>query len=145
LNVIQGFSRGRIPLEYPCKTSYVNIMERSVDMNEKMTENFDSNDQDKNENEKLYPHQLTLETLFIWFIGILNGKAWEYLGLMMNPETKDIKQDLKKAKISIDSIEFLLNQIKTELKDEDKKEMENILANLQMNYVEKYQESKKSN
>ena len=114
-------------------------------MNEKMPENFDSNDQDKNKNEKLYPHQLTLETLFIWFIGILNGKAWEYLGLMMNPETKEIKQDLKKAKISIDSIEFLLNQIKTELKDEDKKEMENILANLQMNYVEKYQESKKSN
>ena len=120
-------------------------MGRSADMNEKMPENFDSNDQDKNENEKLYPHQLTLETLFIWFIGILNGKAWEYLGLMMNPETKEIKQDLKKAKISIDSIEFLLNQIKTELKDEDKKEMENILANLQMNYVEKYQESKKSN
>ncbi|MBP8718284.1 MAG: DUF1844 domain-containing protein [Candidatus Atribacteria bacterium] len=126
-------------------TLILNIMGRSADMNEKMPENFDSNDQDKNENEKLYPHQLTLETLFIWFIGILNGKAWEYLGLMMNPETKEIKQDLKKAKISIDSIEFLLNQIKTELKDEDKKELENILANLQMNYVEKYQESKKPN
>ena len=90
--------------------------------------------------QKLYPHQLPLETLFTWFIGILNGKAWEYLGLMMNPETKEINQDLEKAKISIDSIEFLFDKIKDKLDLEDKKQLENILANLQMNYVEKSKE-----
>ncbi len=100
-------------------------------------------DHEKDENIKLYPDMLTLTTLFSWFIGILNSKAWEYLGLMMNPETKEIKQDLKKAKISIDSFEFLLNQIKNELNTEEKRQLGDMLANLQMNYVEKYQESKK--
>lgn len=101
-------------------------------------------EQDSMENQKIYPHQLSLSTLFTWFIGILNGKAWEYLGLMMNPETKEVKQDLKKAKTSIDSIEFLFHQIREELKLEDQKQLENILANLQMNYVEIRKNSEKA-
>ncbi len=99
---------------------------------------------DKNESQKLYPHQLPLATLFTWFVGILNGKAWEYLGLMMNPETKEVSQDLEKAKISIDSIEFLFKQIKDELSAEDKLQLENLLANLQMNFVEKSKEKKEA-
>lgn len=105
-------------------------------------ENIKDNNETNDNEQKLYPHQLPLPTLFTWFIGILNGKAWEYLGLMMNPETKEINQDLGKAKISIDSIEFLFEQIKDKLEVEDKKQLENILANLQMNYVERTKEKK---
>ncbi|HNR65611.1 MAG TPA: DUF1844 domain-containing protein [Atribacterota bacterium] len=108
----------------------------------KNSENDTNKEQDNNL--KFYPNMLPFATLIIWFIGILNGKAWEYLGLMMNPETKEVKQDLKKAKISIDTIEFLLNQIKDELEKEDKRQITDMLANLQMNYVEKYEESKKN-
>lgn len=100
------------------------------------------NNNENNDNQKLYPHQLPLSTLFAWFIGILNGKAWEYLGLMMNPETKEVNQDLNKAKISIDSIEFLLDKIKGELGKEERVQLEDLLANLQMNYVEKRKEDK---
>lgn len=108
------------------------------------------NDENKNENnetngennQKLYPHQLPLTTLLSWFISILNGKAWEYLGLMMNPETREINQDLRKAKISIDSISFLYEQIKGELEKEEKVQMENHIANLHMNFVEKTKEKK---
>ena len=53
-----------------------------------------------------------LPVLFVWFISMLSGKAWEYLGLIMNPETKEINKDLKKAKIAIDTVAFLDNQIK---------------------------------
>ena len=111
--------------------------------NEKIEDSEHKPEQEKNDNLKFYPDMLPLDTLFVWFMGILNSKAWEYLGLMMNPETKEINQDLKKAKISIDSIEFLLNQIKDELEAEDKKHIANLLASLQMNYVEKYKDSKK--
>ena len=106
--------------------------------------NVNNEKADKNESQKLYPHQLPLATLFTWFVGILNGKAWEYLGLMMNPETKEVSQDLEKAKISIDSIEFLFKQIKDELSAEDKMQLENLLANLQMNFVEKSKEKKEA-
>lgn len=104
---------------------------------EKREQEINNNDE---ENQKLYPHQLPLITLFTWFISILNGKAWEFLGLMMNPETKKINKDLKKARISINSIECLLENIKDELKEDEKSQLENLLANLQMNYVEKTKE-----
>jgi hypothetical protein len=110
-------------------------------MDKEYQENTANNKKDNDDNQKLYPHQLPLSTLFTWFIGILNGKAWEYLGLMMNPETKEVNQDLKKAKISIDSIEFLFKQIEDELEVEDKKQLDSILANLKMNYVEKSKDS----
>jgi len=82
-----------------------------------------------------------LPVLFVWFISMLSGKAWEYLGLIMSPETKEINKDLKKAKIAIDSVAFLYDQIKNDLNLEDFKRIENLLANLRMNYVEKLKES----
>jgi outer membrane biosynthesis protein TonB len=82
-----------------------------------------------------------LPVLFVWFISMLSGKAWEYLGLIMNPETKEINKDLKKAKIAIDTVAFLYDQIKDDLSAEDFKRIENLMANLRMNYVEKLKES----
>ncbi len=82
-----------------------------------------------------------LPVLFVWFISMLSGKAWEYLGLIMNPESKEINKDFKKAKIAIDSITFLYDQIKDDLNPEDFKRIDNLLANLRMNYVEKLKES----
>lgn len=82
-----------------------------------------------------------LPTLFLWFISMLSGKAWEYLGLIMNPETKKLNKDLKKAKVAIDTVAFLHDQIKDDLNKEDYKRIENLLANLRMNYVEKLKES----
>ena len=81
-----------------------------------------------------------LPVLFVWFISMLSGKTWEYLGLIMNPETKEINKDLKKAKIAIDTVAFLYDQIKDDLNPEDFKRIENLLANLRMNYVEKLKE-----
>ena len=82
-----------------------------------------------------------LPVLFVWFISMLSGKSWEYLGLIMNPETKEINKDLKKAKIVIDTVAFLYDQIKDDLNPEDFKRIDNLLANLRMNYVEKLKES----
>lgn len=93
----------------------------------------------KKEEEKKYKEP-DLSTMFIWFISMLSGKVWEYLGLMMNPDTKEIKKDLLKAKIAIDSISFLYEQVKNELMKEDVKRIEDLLANLKMNYVEKLKE-----
>ena len=81
-----------------------------------------------------------LPTLFVWFISMLTGKAWEHLGLMMNPDTKETQKDLLKAKIAIDSISFLFDQIKSELGKEDVKRIEDLMANLKLNYVEKLKE-----
>ncbi len=111
---------------------------------EKIEKNGEIKDKKAQEEEKTQEEQFKepdLPVLFVWFISMLSGKTWEYLGLIMSPETKEINKDLKKAKITIDSIAFLYDQIKDCLNQEDFKRIENLLANLRMNYVEKLKES----
>ncbi len=106
-------------------------------------EKEETKEKTKEEEKKQEEHfkEPDLPVLFVWFISMLNGKAWEYLGLIMNSETKEINKDLKKAKIAIDTVAFLYDQIKDDLNPEDFKRIENLLANLRMNYVEKLKES----
>lgn len=115
------------------------IKEKKVQKEEKE----ETKEKVKEEEKKQEEHfkEPDLPVLFVWFISMLSGKAWEYLGLIMNPETKKINKDLKKAKIAIDTVAFLYDQIKDDLNPEDFKRIENLLANLRMNYVEKLKES----
>jgi hypothetical protein len=115
------------------------IKEKKVQKEEKE----ETKEKVKEEEKKQEEHfkEPDLPVLFVWFISMLSGKAWEYLGLIMNPETKEMNKDLKKAKIAIDTVAFLYDQIKDDLNPEDFKRIENLLANLRMNYVEKLKES----
>ncbi|KUK55697.1 MAG: hypothetical protein XD79_0483 [Atribacteria bacterium 34_128] len=115
------------------------IKEKKVEKGEKE----ETKEKVKEEEKKQEEHfkEPDLPVLFVWFISMLSGKAWEYLGLIMNPETKEINKDLKKAKIAIDTVAFLYDQIKDDLNPEDFKRIENLLANLRMNYVEKLKET----
>lgn len=115
------------------------IKEKKVQKKEK--EGTKEKDKEEEKKQKEQFKEPDLPALFVWFISLLSGKVWEYLGLIMNPETKEINKDLKKAKIAIDTVAFLYDQIKDDLNPEDFKRIENLLANLRMNYVEKLKES----
>ena len=115
------------------------IKEKKVQKEEKEETKEKVKEEDKKQEEHF--KEPDLPVLFVWFISMLSGKAWEYLGLIMNPETKEMNKDLKKAKIAIDTVAFLYDQIKDDLNPEDFKRIENLLANLRMNYVEKLKES----
>ena len=114
------------------------IKEKKVQKEEKEETKEKVKEEEKKQGEHF--KEPDLPVLFVWFISMLSGKAWEYLGLIMNPETKEINKDLKKAKIAIDTVAFLYDQIKDDLNPEDFKRIENLLANLRMNYVEKLKE-----
>ena len=115
------------------------IKEKKVQKEEKEETKEKAKEEEKKQEEGF--KEPDLPVLFVWFISMLSGKAWEYLGLIMNPETKEINKDLKKAKIAIDTVAFLYDQIKDDLNPEDFKRIENLLANLRMNYVEKLKKS----
>jgi hypothetical protein len=115
------------------------IKEKKVQKEEKEETKEKLKEEEKKQEEHF--KEPDLPVLFVWFISMLSGKAWEYLGLIMNPETKKMNKDLKKAKIAIDTVAFLYDQIKDDLNPEDFKRIENLLANLRMNYVEKLKES----
>ena len=43
-----------------------------------------------------------------FFLNILNVKAWQYMGLRVDPQTQKIQKDFKKAILTIDCVPFII-------------------------------------
>lgn len=69
-------------------------------------------------------------------IGLLGMHAWQWLGLLKNPVTGNIEQDLTQAKIAIDSISFMMGQIEGKLGEAEQRELQALLSDLRMNFVQ---------
>lgn len=70
------------------------------------------------------------------FIGILGAHAWQWLGLVKNPVTGQMEKDLSQAKVAIDSIRTLIQQIEDKLEPTEQRELKGLIADLQINYVQ---------
>lgn len=69
------------------------------------------------------------------FVSILATKAWQHLGLRTPPGSNTVKQDLVQARVSIDCLAFLINQLKDKIPVEDSTHQQNLLTDLQMNFA----------
>ena len=67
------------------------IKEKKVQKEEKEETKEKAKEEEKKQEEGF--KEPDLPVLFVWFISMLSGKAWEYLGLIMNSETKEINKD----------------------------------------------------
>lgn len=76
------------------------------------------------------------------FVGLLSMHAWQWLGLVKDPRTNDINQDLEQARVAIDSIGALAKQLESRVDASERKEIEDLLGSLRMNFVQ--QSAKKS-
>jgi hypothetical protein len=65
----------------------------------------------------------------------LEGKAWAYLDLVVHPETQKHKKDLNEAKLAIDTMDVLYKAVEQELSTEQKKDLQNRLTNLRLNFA----------
>ena len=72
-----------------------------------------------------------------FFIGIFGQLAWRSLGLVSNPGTGEVKVDLAEARLAIDVMGDVLNRLSPTLSDVEAREMNNLLANLRLNYADK--------
>lgn len=70
------------------------------------------------------------------FIGILGAHAWQWLGLVKNPVTGQLEKDLAQAKVAIDSIRALVQQIEGKLEPSEDRELKGMISDLQINYVQ---------
>jgi hypothetical protein len=70
-------------------------------------------------------------------IDILYQGAWIALGLVADPATHQIEQDLPRAKTAIDSVAFLAERVEPELEEEIQRELKRMVADLRMNYVQR--------
>lgn len=80
---------------------------------------------------------VTVPDLLTSFCAMLIGQGWQKLGLVVDPATGDIAQDLEQARLAIDSLAALADQLGEHLTDEAKRELDAALANLRLNYVQR--------
>jgi len=69
--------------------------------------------------------------------GVLAEKAWENMGLKLPFGEKEEKIDLESAKIAIDTVIFINEKMKCFVSEEETKFAENLISNLQINFVQK--------
>ncbi|MBS1728535.1 MAG: DUF1844 domain-containing protein [Armatimonadetes bacterium] len=67
----------------------------------------------------------------------LGGVAWQKLGLQPDMVTGKIDADLSQARVAIDVVSYLASVLETQLDDEDKKHLQNLVRDLKINYVQK--------
>jgi hypothetical protein len=68
-------------------------------------------------------------------LNILASQSFVTMGLLVNPRTNKIEKDMKQARIAIDTFEFILKQIDTNLSEEEKRHLNNLLSDLKLNFV----------
>ena len=80
---------------------------------------------------------------FLQIVSMFQMAAMQQLGKIMNPVTNEIEKDLEQAKFSIDTIEVLKQKTKGNLSDTEAEFLDKVLFELQMNYVEELESSKR--
>ena len=83
----------------------------------------------------LDPSTLELEQLFGLFIGLLSGKAWEYMGLRLPPGKSEPEKDLVKASISIDTVEFMVEKLVPTMSQDEADRIRGMVSDLKLNYA----------
>ncbi len=94
------------------------------------------------ENEEKMP-KLSMEDLIILFFNTISARCWARLGLTKD-EYGEMYQDLKQARLGIDVLDAVSKVLNGNIDAELYKEIEGILANLKLNYVNQYNKSKEA-
>jgi hypothetical protein len=77
---------------------------------------------------------LGVEDLLGVFIGLLSGKALEYMGVPVK-EGEEPEKDLRRASVAINSVSSLVDQLEPMVSDEVVKQYRSLVSDLQLSYV----------
>lgn len=83
---------------------------------------------------------LQLDDLLAVALDQFAGVAWQKLGLQPDPITGKIEADLDQARRAIDIVADIAKHLESQLDDEDRREVHNLIRNLRLNYVQKTKE-----
>lgn len=87
--------------------------------------------------------KLSMEQLIILFFNTIAARCWARLGLTRD-EYGELRQDLKEARLGIDVLDAVLRVMEDELDEDLKRELEGVVANLKLNYVNQYNKAKEA-
>lgn len=77
---------------------------------------------------------LEMDQLLEFFLSITSTKAAQYLGVPMI-EGQDGEKDLEKARLAIDFTKFLVDKLQPFVSEEEAKQLNAVVSNLQFAYV----------
>jgi len=80
---------------------------------------------------------LDIYSILRLMVGMTAEQAWINLGIRLAPGEEDTQIKLTEARICIDTLQFIRQQLESNLKPEEKSELDALLSNLQMNYVQR--------
>jgi hypothetical protein len=69
------------------------------------------------------------------FLSILADQAWRKMGLIADPRTNKVEKDMSQAKTAINCFQFMLKELETHLTEDEKNKLNNVLSDLQINFV----------
>jgi len=78
---------------------------------------------------------LEIDQLLGFFIGVLAGKAWQYMGVRLAPGKDEVEKNLKKAASAIDCAAYLSQKVSPYLPPEEADRLMAMIADLQINYA----------
>jgi hypothetical protein len=81
--------------------------------------------------------QIDMYGLLRMMFGMCVEQAWVHLGLQLAPGAKETKADLPQARLAIDTIAYIKDGLGDNLQDAEKREVEQILTTLRMNFVQR--------
>lgn len=82
------------------------------------------------------------EFLFHHLVAMFETLALQQLGKLVNPISGNVDRDLRQARITIDMLEMLREKTAGNLVPEEKRLLDAILTELQMNYVDESRREK---
>jgi hypothetical protein len=71
---------------------------------------------------------------------IFDGHAWRALGLVADPRTGAVQQDLPTAQLAIDCVQFLLGKVESDMTEPERRDAQRRLNDLRVNYLGKVRE-----
>jgi len=82
------------------------------------------------------PAEVDVTALVLTCISLLGQKAWAALGLVPDPASGKIERRLEDARLAIDAAAALVEGARERVSAADRRELETLLTNLRLNYVE---------
>jgi len=93
-------------------------------------------EQSENQEEGGAQVPLRAPDLVRWCISLLAASAWQAMGLIADPSTHRVERSLDDARLAIDAVAALVEQLRPRLSDAEGREFDTLLTNLRLNFVE---------
>jgi hypothetical protein len=84
--------------------------------------------------------ELDVPSALRFCVQMLQEIAWMKLGLVASPSSGKVEQDLPQAKVAIDSVGDLAARLNPYAGESERREMQTLLSNLRINFVQKSQQ-----